>query len=155
MKVLLAIDEEPCSEEATNEVGARSWEEGTTVRVVHAVGKFVPPAQELWHDAGGDLNRARREIKGRAAQLVENAAAWLRERGLSVEVAVRDGEPGPAIVEEAREWGADLIVVGSRGHTGLVRLIAGSVSRHVVDHAPCPVEVVPCEPGGGASKSES
>ena len=148
MKVLLAIDEEPCSEEAVNEVGGRRWDEGTTVRVLHAVGSFVPPAQELWHDAGGDIDQARREVRDRSKQLAERAADWLREQGLTVETSVRDGEPGPAIVEEAKEWGAGLVVVGSRGHTGLRRLLEGSVSRYVVDHAPCPVEVVHCKEAG-------
>ena len=144
MKVLLAIDEEACSEEAVNEVGNRRWDEGTVVRMLHAVGQFVPPAQELWHDAGGDLDQARREIRDRSKELTERAADWLREQGLAVETAVRDGDAGPAVVEEAKEWGADLIVVGSRGHTGLRRLLEGSISRYVVDHAPCPVEVVHC-----------
>ena len=148
MKVLLAVDEEPCSEEAVNEVGRRPWGEGTTVRVLHVVGKFVPPAQELWHDAGGDPEVARQEIKNRSKQLTERVADWLHEQRLSVETAVRDGEPGPAIVEEAKEWGAHLIVVGSRGHTGLRRLFEGSVARYVVDHAPCPVEVVHCKETG-------
>jgi nucleotide-binding universal stress UspA family protein len=97
---------------------------------------------ELWHGAGGNLEQARQEIKDRSKQLAEGAADWLREQGLTVETAVRDGAPGPAVVEEAREWGADLVVIGSRGHTGLRRLIEGSTSRYVVDHAPCPVEVV-------------
>jgi len=142
MKVLLAIDEGPGTEEAVNEVGRRAWGEGTTVRVLHAVGKFVPPAQELWHDSGGDLEQARREIKDRSKQLTGRTADWLREQGLMVETAVRDGDPGPAIVEEAKEWAADLVVIGSRGHTGLRRLLEGSISHYVVDHAPCPVEVV-------------
>lgn len=142
MKVLLASDDEPYSEEAVNEVGRRPWAEGTTVRVLHAVDKFVPPAQELWHDAGGDLDQARSEIKERVSESAERTADWLREQGLSAEAAVRDGKPGSTIVEEAKEWGADLIVIGSRGHTGLRRLIEGSVSHYVVDHAPCPVEVV-------------
>jgi nucleotide-binding universal stress UspA family protein len=146
LKVLLAIDEESCSEEAVNEVGGRTWEAGTTVRVLHAVGNFVPPAQELWFDAGGDLELARREIKDRSTDVVDRACDWLRERGLYAEALVRDGEPGPAILEEARQWGADLIVIGSRGHTGLRRLLEGSVSHYVVDHAPCPVEVVHCKP---------
>jgi nucleotide-binding universal stress UspA family protein len=152
MKVLLAIDEEPGSEEAVNEVGSRAWGVGTTVRVLHAVGKFVPPAQELWHDSGGDLDRARREVKDSSKQLTERAADWLREQGLTVETAVRDGAPGPAVVAEAKEWGANLIVVGSRGHTGLRRLFEGSVAHYVVDHAHCPVEVVHAR--GGAAESE-
>jgi nucleotide-binding universal stress UspA family protein len=144
VKVLLAIDEDPCSEEAADEVGGRAWEASTTVRVLHAVGKFVPPAQELWFDAGGDLDEARREVKDHSAELAERFCARLRERGLQAEAVVRDGEPGPAIVEEAKEWGAALIVIGSHGYTGLKRLLAGSVSGYVVDHAQCPVEVVRC-----------
>lgn len=142
MKVLIAIDEEQASEEAISEVIGRSWEEGTIVRVLHAVGKFVPPAQELWYDAGGDLDEARQVIKTRAEIEAGQAADRLCRHGLTVEVAVRDGEPGPAIVEEAKEWGADMIVVGSRGHTGIQRILVGSVSHYVVDHASCPVEVV-------------
>jgi nucleotide-binding universal stress UspA family protein len=142
MKVLLAIDESPYSEQAVNEVAGRSGSADTMVRVLHTVGRFVPPAQELWYDAGGNLNRAREEIKNISKELTERAADKLRERGLTIETSVRDGEPGPAIVEEAKEWGADLIVVGSHGYTGLKRLLVGSVSRYVVDHAPCPVEVV-------------
>jgi nucleotide-binding universal stress UspA family protein len=147
MKVLLAIDDEPASEEAVNEMGRRHWGAGTTVRVLHAVGKFVPPAQELWHDSGGDLERARQEIKDRSKQLTERVADWLREQGLAVETAVRDGEAGPAVVEEAKEWGADLIIVGSRGRKGLRRLFEGSVAHYVVDHAHCPVEVVHAKEG--------
>jgi nucleotide-binding universal stress UspA family protein len=150
MKVLLAIDEEPCSEEAVNEVGRRQWDAGTTIRVLHAVGKFVPPAQELWHDSGGDLDKARQEIKDRSKQLTERAADWLSEQGLNVETSVRDGEPGPAVVEEAKEWGANLIIVGSRGHTGLRRLFEGSVAHYVVDHAHCPVEVIHAKADGEA-----
>lgn len=149
MKVLLAIDEDAASEEAVNEVGGRRWEEGTTVRVLHVVGSFVPPAQGLWHDAGGDLDRAREEIKERSTDLTVRVGGWLREQGLAVETAVRDGDPGPAVVAEAKEWSADLIVIGSRGHTGLRRLLEGSVSHYVVDHAHCTVEVVRAKDSGG------
>ena len=148
MKVLLAIDDDPSSEAAVAEVAGRSWPSETTVRVLHTLGQFVPPAQGLWYDAGGDLERARREIRDHSQQLAESVAERLGGRGLSVEPSVRDGEPGPAIVEEAKEWGADLIVVGSRGHTGVKRLLAGSVSQYVVDHAHCPVEVVNAKRSG-------
>ena len=142
MRVLLAVDEDAASEEAVNKVGERRWAEGTFVRVLHVVGNFVPPAQELWFDAGGDPDRAREEIRERSTELTERVGGWLREQGLAVETAVRDGEPGRAVVEEAKEWGADLVVIGTRGHGGLRRLLEGSVSRYVIDHAPCPVEVI-------------
>jgi nucleotide-binding universal stress UspA family protein len=142
MRVLLAVDESPHSADAVNEVGERPWSPDTTVRVLHVVEKFVPPAQELWHDAGGSLERAKEEVAERGREIIERAARWLRERGLNAETVTRDGDPRKVIVEEAKEWGADLIVVGSHGFTGVKRLLLGSVARAVVDHAPCPVEVV-------------
>lgn len=58
------------------------------------------------------------------------------------EVDVIGGDPDEAIVNYAREHGADLIVMGSHGHTGLRHLLMGSVAEHVLRHAPCPVLIV-------------
>lgn len=57
------------------------------------------------------------------------------------------GEPGPAICRLASEVSAAGIVIGSRGRGGLKRAVLGSVSDHVVRHAPCPV-LVTREPSG-------
>lgn len=56
---------------------------------------------------------------------------------------VVDGPAGPAICTLATDLGASAIVLGSRGHGGLRRAVLGSVSDHVVRHAPCPVVVTP------------
>jgi nucleotide-binding universal stress UspA family protein len=53
-----------------------------------------------------------------------------------------EGAPGQAIVEEAERWGANLIVMGSRGLGTWNRLLLGSVSSNVVHHAKCSVEIV-------------
>ncbi|MFH9608412.1 universal stress protein [Streptomyces sp. NPDC017448] len=50
------------------------------------------------------------------------------------------GNPAQALLDRAE--GADLLVVGARGHTGLKATLLGSVSLHVTQHAPCPVTVV-------------
>ena len=152
MRVLLAVDDSPYSEEAVREVAARTWPPDTTVRVLHVVEKFVPPAAELWYDAGGDLERAREEVKTRAAEILASVAERLRSSGLTVETALRDGDPRTGIVDEAREWSADLIVVGSHGYTGVKRLLLGSVAQAVVDHAPCSVEVVHQKQAEGKSE---
>lgn len=49
------------------------------------------------------------------------------------------GAPGPSIIEAAKEYQADLIVMGTHGRTGLARLLMGSVAEHVLRHAECPV----------------
>lgn len=61
--------------------------------------------------------------------------------GPEVEGVVVEGHPAGALLEAAE--GADLLVVGTRGHGGFAGLVLGSVSQHVVSHATCPVVVVP------------
>ena len=58
-----------------------------------------------------------------------------------VEQHVRRGHPVRVLLDAAA--GADLLVVGSRGHGGFVGMLLGSVSQHLAAHAPCPVVVVP------------
>ena len=55
---------------------------------------------------------------------------------------IEAGDAGPMIVWVAEHEHADVIVVGSHGHGVLKRLVMGSVSQHVVNHAPCPVLLV-------------
>lgn len=69
-------------------------------------------------------------------------AETARRAGLGpVEMRVLDGPAGPAICDAAEIEGADVIVMGSRGRGGLRRAVLGSVSDHVIRHAPCSVLV--------------
>jgi nucleotide-binding universal stress UspA family protein len=103
------------------------------------------------YDSG--MAAVREEHEGIAAR----AAMRLRAEGLEAESAVVDGNPAQKLVEAAAEWGADLLVIGTRGRTGFRRLLLGSVARSVLQHAPCSVLVVPkrrrrraAKPAGGA-----
>jgi nucleotide-binding universal stress UspA family protein len=62
------------------------------------------------------------------------------EAGVEVERKLVERDPGEALIAESAK--ADLVVVGSHGRTGFRAALLGSVSRHVVDHAKCPVVVV-------------
>ena len=92
-----------------------------------AGGRFGPRVDQV---------RARRE--GAAQQLV----ALGKRSGVEVTFLIWEGDPGESIVAAAESEGADLVLVGSRGRRTLGRLLMGSVSAHVVQHAPCPVLVV-------------
>jgi nucleotide-binding universal stress UspA family protein len=74
-------------------------------------------------------------------EVVSSAANLLAGKQLKVETVLREGKADLEIVDEARDWGADLIVIGSHGYTGLKRLVLGSVAQSVVGRAPCSVEV--------------
>ena len=141
MKILLAIDGSPASEEAIQEVAERPWPQPTIVRVISVVRPYVPPATEFVPAAATTADILQQH-EHEAAQLTTRAAGRIARDGLTVENAARHGDARTVIVDEAKEWGADLIVLGSHGHTGLKRLLLGSVAQAVVAHAPCSVEVI-------------
>lgn len=143
MKVLLAIDGSSYSTAAVELVATRPWPPDTIVRVLTAVEPIIQPP-DLWNSMVGveALELAREELTSQADQLVKNVAEKLRKTGLMVETEVSNGDPRSIIVDQAEEWSADLVVVGSHGYTGLKRLLLGSVAQSVVSHAPCSVEVI-------------
>ena len=65
--------------------------------------------------------------------------------GITAEHLVETGEPGPTICEVAALVGAEIVVIGSHGHGWIKRVLMGSVSTHVLHHAPCPVLVIRTE----------
>ena len=62
--------------------------------------------------------------------------------GIATEIKQLSGQPGRTICQVAQDWGAELIMIGRRGHSGLSELILGSVSNYVVHHASCSVFIV-------------
>ncbi|HEX6039768.1 universal stress protein [Longimicrobium sp.] len=63
--------------------------------------------------------------------------------GAAITPRVRGGDPASEIVHEAREWEADLLVMGTHGRRGAARVFLGSVAESVLSHAPCAVLVIP------------
>jgi nucleotide-binding universal stress UspA family protein len=82
------------------------------------------------------------DLREVAESLVQRAARDARSKGVEVETHVREGQPAEVIIDVANQEQADLIVVGSRGLTGIKRYLLGSVSSKVSEHAPCSVMIV-------------
>jgi nucleotide-binding universal stress UspA family protein len=78
----------------------------------------------------------------RVTELTQKTSKSLKRKGIRIESKVLEGDARSAILDEARAWSADLIVLGSHGYTGIKRLLLGSVASSVVSHAPCSVEIV-------------
>ncbi|HEU4596523.1 MAG TPA: universal stress protein [Pyrinomonadaceae bacterium] len=134
MKILLATDGSEHSVAAARAVAGRPWPEGIEVKVMSMVNPLVYSMEEIGLYEGGGTERAHKAI-GDAAGILKNAGAKITGEVIA-------GRPVKRILDEAREWGADLIVVGSRDRRGLKRLISGSVSEAVASRADCSVEVV-------------
>lgn len=73
---------------------------------------------------------------------LQSLAKQARDVGVEVEFMQKLGAPGRVICSIAHTWGADLIVVGCHGRTGISELVLGSVSNYVLHHAPCSVLTV-------------
>ncbi|MDQ1694765.1 MAG: hypothetical protein QOJ03_118 [Frankiaceae bacterium] len=77
-----------------------------------------------------------------AEGVVRRAGERLAQAGVSATPVARLGEPADALLAIAEELGADLLVVGNRGMTGVRRYLLGSVADRVAHHAPCSVHIV-------------
>ena len=141
--IVVGVDGSDASHEALRWAAEEARLRGARVVAVHAW-VFVPP-QPLGDPSilavpAGDLpGQLSAESEAATAALDDSVEAVLGDDS-SVEKKLIEGDAGEAIVTEAAE--ADLVVVGSHGRTGLKAALLGSVSRHVVDHAKCPVVVV-------------
>ena len=73
---------------------------------------------------------------------------------VKVSCVIREGNAAAILLDAAR--GADLLVLGSRGHGGLTEALLGSVSQHCVHHAQCPIVIIPADrhgpPGSGGKE---
>jgi nucleotide-binding universal stress UspA family protein len=80
-------------------------------------------------------------VQRAAEHLLEEELQAVSTEGVEVEPIAPRASPANALMDIAR--GAELLVVGSRGHGGFAGLLLGSVSQQVSHHAPCPVVIVP------------
>jgi nucleotide-binding universal stress UspA family protein len=117
VRIVVGFDGSKASDAAVNSVASRWWPEGSEVRVITA------------REASRPEERSIRLQK-------------LHEAGLIAVEISKDGEPAHVLVQEASEWGADSIFVGTRNLHGFQHLLQGSVSSAVAAHARCSVEVV-------------
>jgi nucleotide-binding universal stress UspA family protein len=140
--ILLATDGSPSADAATREAIdlARAF---NAPLVVASVAQTMLPAYGAYYG----YTEIAAELSKTEADHVSQTLAAVRERavaaGVACETVALDGSPaGEEICRFARERGPRLVVVGAHGWGRLGRLLHGSVSTHVLHHAPCPVLVV-------------
>lgn len=143
MKILLATDGSPSSFDAAKAVAARSWPVGTEVRIVNVLEMSVPLLETSYFDQSA-MEAYRAAAMKHSQDAIAQAEEILAASGLatSESLSVLLDPPKETILNEASEWGADLIVVGSHGHSAIGAFLLGSVSEDVAIHASCSVEVV-------------
>jgi nucleotide-binding universal stress UspA family protein len=155
-EIVVGVDGSVASEAALAWALEEARLRGAKLRVIHAyqiptlaygdVGMGAPGAAAQAALAE-DVERVRSTAEGQAKSLVE---ASLRHAGadavsdVEIELSVLEGPAAQLLIEAGR--GADLLVVGSRGHGGFIGLLLGSVSQQCAQHPPCPVLIHPAPP---------
>ena len=136
-KIIWATDGSEAADAALPQVRELASMNGTEVVVLHCEETFVGPRAY-----GLDVNVDEEEVLDK----INRQAKELEGEGLKVTTEILHGHSGVAahaIADAATKDGAELIVVGTRGHTALGGLLLGSVTQRLLQVAPCPVLAVP------------
>jgi nucleotide-binding universal stress UspA family protein len=149
MKILLATDGSDYSKAAVNSVAERSWPKDSEVRIVSAMEIPYAPTTEAWVLPSGYNTELERVAREQAEAAVKDAVERIesgKASGLEIITKIISGSAREVILDEAKRWDADLIVLGSHGYSGWHRFLLGSVSHAVATHAHCSVEIVRQKP---------
>jgi nucleotide-binding universal stress UspA family protein len=145
MKILLAVDGSICSDAAAQELAKRPWPPQSEVKVITAAEIPAPVGMEPWAVSPDYFETVEISVRQAAQAVLDSALLKLQtitDKTLKISSEIIQGSPAQVIVDEAESWGADLIIMGSRGLGVWNRVLLGSVSNAVVHHAKCSVEVV-------------
>jgi nucleotide-binding universal stress UspA family protein len=138
-RILVAVDSSAMSIQALQEGLMLTQESKAQLRLVHVV-DVMPHGVAMV-----DAEALRQAVRDEGDTILHAAAELAQQAGVAAEtVLLKAGwrHFSRAIVEEAARWGADLIVMGTHGHTGLARLLLGSVAEGVIHITPVPVLLV-------------
>jgi nucleotide-binding universal stress UspA family protein len=145
MRILIATDGSEFSKAAIEKCCQIVAEpENTAIKVISVYQVVVP--LDIHAASIGYSQEMEGAMRKQAEDFVAEAAAAIRacfpNSNIDVTTQVSRGVSDHAIIETAKEWNADLIVVGSHGRGFWGRVMVGSVSDSLVHHAPCSVLVV-------------
>jgi nucleotide-binding universal stress UspA family protein len=137
--IVAATDFSAPSEEALGRAAELAKQFGANLHVVHV---YQIPVYGGLGDYGAIQGQLLEAVRDGASKGLADTVARLRARGVKVESHLREGFAADRIAELAREVGADLIVMGTHGRTGLPHFLLGSVAERTLRTAPCSVLTV-------------
>lgn len=162
-KILVALDDSSISQHVFAEAVSLAKTINAKLLLLHVLSPqdehYPPPIypaidhtySSLHTEAMGAYARQREISEHEGIELLKSFTSEAIAAGIETDSTQQTGDPGETVCQLAKTWGADLIILGRRGHTGLAELLWGSVSNHVLHHAPCSVLTIQ----GGAIAPDS
>jgi nucleotide-binding universal stress UspA family protein len=145
-KILVPIDGSDSSLKGLDEAIKVAKGTGASLRLVTAVNEFFP---DMGFGAGMYTQELIDSLRKGGAMILSSAESKVREHGVAVEKILLDqigSRVSDLILEQAKSWPADLIVMGTHGRRGFSRLAMGSDAELVVRSATVPVLLVRAAP---------
>jgi nucleotide-binding universal stress UspA family protein len=149
-RILLATDFSDASEEAASQAHAIAARDHAALGLVHVLPEPMPTAAQIPAWLVTHIPNSA-EIAARARAALESRAVKLMTGGVNrVDTYLEESaDAAAALSKRAETFGADLLVVGSHGRTGITRVLLGSVAEKIVRLAPCAVLVARKSPETG------
>jgi nucleotide-binding universal stress UspA family protein len=145
-RIVVGVDGSPSSLAAVRWAARQARLTGATVQAVMAWHLPLMAGGYAWPPVGVLETTDFGKLADRVLTHTIDAALGA-DTAVPVTKLVREGVPARVLLDAAD--GADLLVLGSRGHAGFTEALLGSVSQHCVHHAACPVVIIR-DPGGAA-----
>ena len=142
-RLLVPIDGGPISDAGLDEAIKLARATGGRVCLLHVVGDLPLSINDRGY--GAVSGEVRQNAENRAEKIVATARARVEHGGVAVDVVMLDGSADHLVehvVDQVGRWGADLIVLGTHGRSGLGRLLLGSHAEKVLRAATVPVLLV-------------
>jgi nucleotide-binding universal stress UspA family protein len=152
-KILVAIDIREIDKSAFNQVLSLAKSTGAKLMFLNVIAPDEQNYPNPFIYSGYEYNWGNESLvtvyqeqwtkfKQQGLEALRSLAAEAKAAGVEAEFSQDFGNPGRTICNLAQRWSADLILVGSRGLTGVKEMFLGSVSNYVTHHAPCSVLIV-------------
>ena len=138
-EIVVGLDDSPSSKAALNWAAEQAKNVGAVLRAVHVldwpygITAAITPAADFKDLGHEELQEAYRQAITAVFEAISPQPDWILQ--------FASGDTGPVLVRQSED--ARLLVVGTREHVGLGRLVTGSVSHYCLGHAVCPVVAVP------------
>ena len=143
-RILVSLDGSPTAERGLDEAVRLAQGEGATLRLMHVVDPI--PFTVGYEALGGETRSEIASIENAAQQMLDDAKQRALAAGAknveTVLVERTTARISERIVEQARAWGAELIVIGTHGRRGVGRVLLGSDAEQTARIAPVPVLLV-------------
>jgi nucleotide-binding universal stress UspA family protein len=140
--ILVGCDLSPASDQALDRAIAIAELHGATIVLVHAQAQDEEASVgEIDREALEQLGEVSAAVRAHDARELADRMSRIQARGVAVDLISRVGPPDEVLAQAAAERVAELIVIGSQGHTGIARMLLGSVASSTIRHASCDVLV--------------